>query len=282
MPDYSSLSCVSQVWVSRALSDQTLFSDSPPRWRNLPSYLSSRHERDARVRLFRKFDADDLAQKLEKCTPSLPCSSGACPVCTRALQRHFVLQSYPLLQPTSEFVLLSVIPNLPVLLGALSRLSITDFTDSIGLKLAKSRMHFGLGGVDFTYNEHRDGHFSSHWAPHVWMLTNKYNRARWETLLRRKFVRTQAIRRPVKINEWDGNRAAIGYSLKYKFGRRISDVGQRGEAARVCKITTYDRLRSAERFELYSYLNEIGLGSRILLMGIESSRPPLLRLADDC
>jgi hypothetical protein len=142
-------------------------------------------------------------------------------------------------------------------------------------------MHFGVGGIDFTYNEHRDGNFPSHWAPHIWLLTNKLNRARWEILLRKQFVRTRAIRRPVKINDWDGNRAAIGYSLKYKFGRRISDLGQRGEAARICRVTAYDRLRSAERFELYSYLDHIGLGSRILLMGIESGRPPRLRLADN-
>jgi hypothetical protein len=104
------------------------------------------------------------------------------------------------------------------------------------------------------------------------------NRPRWEALLRRYFSRTRTVLRPVKIQDWDGDRAAIGYALKYQFGRRISDLGLRSSGERVCKVTSYDRLRSRERVELYSYLHEIGLGARILSMGIESSPPPLLRL----
>src|ERR1700722_16951164 len=148
MTNYSSLSCVSPGWISAALSDQTLFTNAPPKWPNLPSALAARNEREVRARLFRKFDADDLAAKLTACRRIAPCKSGACPVCNRALQRHFVLQAYPLVQPSAEFVTLSIIPNSSVF-GGLSGLSISDFTNSVGQKLARSKMHFGVGGIDF-------------------------------------------------------------------------------------------------------------------------------------
>ena len=149
MTDYSSLSCVSQGWISAALNNETLFTNAPPKWPNLPSALAARNEREVRARLFRRFRSDDLAQTLSDCRRTAPCKSGACPVCTRALQRHFVLQVAPLLQPSAEFVTLSIIPNSSVLLGGLSELSTSDFTGTIGQKLARSKMHFGVGGNRF-------------------------------------------------------------------------------------------------------------------------------------
>lgn len=275
------ISRISNEWVRIALSSESPFGDGPPRWHNMPSSAEADDERLVRTRLFRKFKAHRLARQLGRCAPKARCLSGACPACTRAAQRHFVSEAFPLLQPSTEFVTLSLVPNWPVALGDLSKLPITEFRDDLGEKLARSKIHFCVGGIDFTYNEHRHQKFAPHWSPHIWLLANHQNRRRWEVLLRRVFVRTAAIQRPVKIQEWDGRRGAIGYSLKYQFGRRISDVGIRSHSRRACKITTYDRLRSAERFELYSYLHQIGLGARILLIGVNMDSPPLLRLTDD-
>jgi hypothetical protein len=272
------ISGVSQSWIRAALRNEGLFSDGPPQWDKLPSQAQAREEQTARARLFRKFGARRLARKLSECEIGSPCASGACPVCNRALQRHFVSEAFTILQPPAEFVTISLIPNVSIRLGDLAQLPITDFTDLIENKLTKSKVRFCIGGIDFTYNEHRGNDFRPHWAPHIWILTHKRNRHRWETLLRRYFSRTRTVFRPIKIQDWDGDRAAIGYALKYQFGRRISDLGLRSSGERVCKVTSYDRLRSRERFELYSYLHEIGLGARILLMGIESTPPPLLRL----
>ena len=151
----------------------------------------------------------------------------------------------------------------------------------MGERLQRSRIGFCIGGIDFSYNESRRCDFLSHWSPHIWFLTSKIHRARWETLLRGVFLRSRAIPRPVKIQDWDGELGAIGYSLKYEFKRRISAMGRRSQSTRVCKVTSYDRLRSHERFELYSYLHRIGLGSRILLMGVEADPSPHLTLHDE-
>lgn len=280
MPTPSFLTRISEHWVRTALSDVDLFCDGPPQWNNLPSRLDAFLERETRVRLFKKHRAYWLSTRLAKCTPRNPCHSGACPACNRALQRHFVREARRILRPTSEFVTVCLVPNVPIRLGALSRLPILDFTESAGKRLSQSRISFCVGGVDFSFNESRRGDFSPHWSPHIWFLTDKFNRARWEVRLRNHFARSPAIPRPVKIQAWDGDLAAIGYSLKYEFKRRISTVGRRSQGTRVCRVTNYDRLRSQERFELYSYLHKIGLGSRIFLMGIETHDPPHLTMSD--
>jgi len=281
MPTSSFLARISDEWVRSALSNRKLFGDGPPKWKHLPSRLDALQERAARMRLFRKHNAPRLASKLATCVIGTPCASGACPVCTRALQRHFVSEAFPLLQPTSEFLTVSLIPNARFSLGALSQLSISEFNESVGERLAQSKIGFCVGGVDFSFNESRRGDFSPHWSPHIWLLTDKFNRARWEMRLRHQFEHSRTTPRPVKIQEWDGDLAAIGYSLKYGFSRRISTIGRRSNGTRVCKVTNYDRLRSRERFELYSYLHEIGLGSRILLMGVETNDPPHLTISDE-
>lgn len=271
------LSTVSDHWIRRALRNESLFSDSSPRWAGLPSHKQACRERQARVRLFRKYGAHDLALILTRCNRNARCASGSCPACNRALQRHLVAQAFPVLQPHAEFVIASLIPDVSASLGQLAQLPIAEFTGLIESHLSNSRIHFCVGGIDFSYNEHRRNRFAAHWAPHVWLLIHKYNRPRWEALLRRHFRRTKTIPRPVMIKSWDGDLAAIGYSLKYKFGRRISGIDVRSAGTRRCNVTDYDRLRSKERFELYSYLHEIGLGKRILVMGLETTPVPTLR-----
>ena len=53
--------------------------------------------------------------------------------------------------------------------------------------------------------------------------------------LRKRFERSRATPRPVKILDWDGELAAVGYSLKYEFKRRISTIGLRSKDGRRCK-----------------------------------------------
>jgi len=281
MTTSSFLARISDEWVQAALANRRLFGDGPPQWEGLPSSLLALEERMARIKLFRKHKAHRLARKLTACSEGDPCFSGACPVCARALQRHFVSEAYPLLQPANDFVTVSLVPNIPFSFGTLSQLPILNFSESMAKRLLRSRIEFCVGGIDFSFNESRRDDFSPHWSPHIWLLTDKFNRACWETRLRRHFRHSQTIPRPVKIQAWDGDLAAIGYSLKYQFSRRISTVGLRLKDTRACKATTYDRLRSHERFELYSYLDKIGLGSRIFLIGVETDHPPHLTISDE-
>jgi hypothetical protein len=164
------LSGVSQSWVRAALHNAKLFGDGLT---SLPSHAQACEEQAARARLFRKFDAHALAETLSHCDSTSPCTSGACPVCNRALQRHFVSQAFTILQPPTEFVTVSLIPNVPIRLGHLAELSIAEFNELVQANLTRSKIRFCVGGIDFTYNEHRGNGFRPHWAPHLWILTHK-------------------------------------------------------------------------------------------------------------
>jgi hypothetical protein len=279
---FSYLSNISEDLVRLAISGEAHFGDGPPTWKHQPTSKSAIAERDTRARLLHRHGAESLMEILNACVPNNRCGSGACPECGRAMQRFFVREMRPLLRPTEDFVAVSVVPSASFEIGELHKLDIRNFRADFAERLHKSRIDFAVGGIDFTLNEHRKGRFPAHWAPHFWFLANRYNRARWEVLLRRTFVRTPTVPRPIKIQLWDGRRAALGYALKTQFGRRISRLGYRqyGDGTRRCKITCYDRLRSAERFELYTFLAQIGLGSRILMIGIDTQHWPVLRLSE--
>jgi hypothetical protein len=191
-----------------------------------------------------------------------------------------VRQTYKLVQPSSEFQVVCLVPPGT---ADLKLFSVNAFRDSIADNLISCGISFVIGGIDFSYNEHREGRFAPYWSPHAWFLTTGYRSDQWSARLRRAFPGTSLIPRPVKIDDWDGRRALIGYSLKYDFKRRISQTDtrrRRGGGTRKCQVTQYDRLRSIERFELYSCLHEMGLGARLLLMGIDTQSWPDLQISE--
>ncbi len=280
--EVSTFATITHKQVQSALSNEHYYSDHTPHWKNQPTSADAIVERISRIRLFRKHDDRKLARKLNSCKPDRRCRSGACPECTRAIQRQFVRQTYKLAQPPSEFQLVSLVPP-EFGIANLKTFSIEAFRNSLADRLASSGIASVIGGIDYSLNEHAEGRFEAYWSPHVWFLTTSYRSYRWSALLRQTFPGTSLTPRPIKIEDWDGRRRAIGYSLKYEFQRRISltDTRQRrGGGTRKCRATRYDRLRSAERFELYSHLHEIGLGARLLLMGFETNSWPELRISE--
>ena len=40
------------------------------------------------------------------------------------------------------------------------------FNELVQASLIRSKIRFCVGGIDFTYNEHRQIDFRPHWAPH--------------------------------------------------------------------------------------------------------------------
>lgn len=251
----------------QATLTEHFYGDGGPKWKSQPTSAEAISERNSRVRLFRKHSANYLVEKLTACQPEQRCFSGACPECTRAVQRFFVRRVYRSLTPSSDFSLVSLIPNMTAQVGALDRLSIAEFRRDIASKLAESRLSFAFGGIDFSLNEHQDGKFDPYWAPHVWLVVSNVMYERWSVLLSAVFPKSRTILRPMRIQAWNGKRRALGYALKYNFDRRISYTTARSylNGVRECRNTRKDKLRSSERFELYSYLDQISIGSRIFL-----------------
>lgn len=259
---------------------ENFFGDDGPKWKSQPTSGEAKDERIRRARLFRKHSANYLAEKLSACEPENRCLSGACPECCRATQRFFVRRVYSSLTPASDYSLVSLVPSVSTKVGALDRLSIADFRRDIASRLSESRLSFAFGGIDFSLNEHEDGMFEPYWSPHVWLVVSNFMRDRWSTLLSLSFPRTANVPRPTRILAWDGKRRALGYALKYSFSRRISCSTSRSykSGVRRCQNTRNDELRSSERFELYSYLDQVSIGSRVFLSNDEAKETGSIRL----
>jgi hypothetical protein len=88
--------------------------------------------------------------------------------------------------------------------------------------------------------------------------------------LKALFPKTKAISRPVRIEEWDGNRKALRYLLKPNFWRRIATndaerYDKKTGTTRECRDTDQQHLRSRQKRELVLYLDDIGMQARLLL-----------------
>lgn len=114
----------------------------------------------------------------------------------------------------------------------------------------------------------------------MWLLANVNDEISWERHLRRSFERSEAVVIPKRIERWDGRPNAIAYSLKATFHRRITEQRLRRANGRLSQGTNDDRLRSRERLELLTYLHQIGLGARVILIGIDTTFWPHLKPAD--
>jgi hypothetical protein len=131
-----------------------------------------------------------------------------------------------------------------------------------------------IGGSDWSFNEHEDGRYQPHWAHHFYGFTATTDPDDLKKRLQAQFPKTDAIPRPVKVQEWDGKKKAIRYMAKSEFFRRIgSDDGQRFNKAtgkkRSCHATDKQPLRSSQKRELLLHLDQIGLQGRLILRWVQ-------------
>jgi hypothetical protein len=82
------------------------------------------------------------------------------------------------------------------------------------------------------------------------------------------FSRTKEISRPIKITSFKNKAFRRSYTLKMNFRRRIGyrEIKNQHERIRKCRNTNYDKLRAAERVELFIYLDQIGFADRVFFL----------------
>ena len=258
-------------WLVRSLANERWFGDGQPQWDHLPTSAQTKTERIKRSRLLKKHGSAQLGTLLANCAPHARCFSGCCPECGRALQRFVAAQCEKLLVPSKEYDAVSVVGRTHRRLGRLHTLSVYKFQRYLRRALRKGHAGIAVGGLDLSFNEFPRTKQVSRWVPQFWLLIHNANRARWENVLRKKYPARALVPRPIKIQSWDGNIAAAGYALKTSFiRRRTIQTGRyaRGEYL-ACQNTTHDRLRAAERVELFRYLHKIGLEARIVLLDVD-------------
>lgn len=260
------------------------YGDGPPHWRqgrgNRPAMTSdeARAQRGRDVKMLRRHgkgdpQALDLADDIAACRPGRRCGRAGCTECKRATQRLFVDASDHLLRRSSINVLaVSVVLRgagafegdlalEPDVFGRLSR--------QIARALRAAGIRQALGGFDVSANEHDAGRFDPHYRPHAYLFVPASQFARGEAVFREFFPVSEAVRRPVEVNDFDGYRGGLAYALKTEFQRRVTLPRVTLPGGEVKRRNTRDRpLRACQKLELALALDRVGLGARIFLHGL--------------
>jgi hypothetical protein len=235
------------------------------RRQKLVNIARTRHKADAGAQM--------LANKLERCRVNHRCKSPACPECGPAAQELFVTTvgaSLEDLADGEDIVCVTIVPaDGTCRPGKLSldhaRRNIRRWKED----LARAGVTWFVGGLDYSFNEHNTGRYKPHWSEHFFGFTSTANIELLKEKSLAQFPETDAIPRPVKIEEWDGDDRAIRYALKANFWRRVAtDTGERYDKKRGgnrrCRDTRKERLRARERVELLIHLDKVGFQGRFI------------------
>ncbi len=270
------------------------YSGSSPMGRCLAKRAEGARKR--RVQWLRRehFDnsvARKLAKKLEACRPKLRCHSGACPVCAQAAQELFVrlverhqrgiwgMQGQTAIsnavRKPFRVVAITIVPaGLSSDPGELDDLPISQVHRRATDRLAKAKVHVGVGVLEVGLVEHADGRYPLAWAWHLHGVALTRNPDALAKRLKMAFPRTDVVPRPVQVVPWDGSRKWLRYCHKLDGRCRVGFNDQlhfnvRKQQPRTCRTTERRSLTPDERLELLLFHDKISLDSRILTKGAQ-------------
>jgi hypothetical protein len=248
-------------------------------WKKEPTAEFAYEERLRRIKFLRKHSNTDpkakaLAHRLESCDPDQRCLSGACPACGRLFQRWFVRRSKKFIakhisRPKHELVAVSIVPWSPAVgLGQLLTINVGNLQRRLKYTLKKADLDVALGGIDFSFNEDHEQKYLPFWSPHFYLITSTADKATLKKKLCELFSKTEEVPRPVKITSFENIARRRSYALKMNFRRRIGywEIKSKKEKIRKCRNTSRDKLRAAERLELFIYLDQIGFADRVFFL----------------
>jgi hypothetical protein len=249
-------------------------------WKGEPTKQHVEQEKVRRTRfLFKKGKTNPqallTAKRLSACEPGNRCCSGACPECCRLYQRWFVRQSKRLISGIKasdrrlvSITIVSVAASAKP--GELHRRVAENVQRQLKYALDETDIDVAIGGLDFSYNEDYEGEYQPFWCPHFYLITGTKDRKALKKQLRKLFKRSNGVFKPVMITSFQNNPKRRSYALKTDFRRRIGYYQKkRGKDGKSHKRrnTRKDRLRAAERLELYIYLDQNGLAGRTIFRG---------------
>jgi hypothetical protein len=212
---------------------------------------------------------------LQSCELNHRCLSGACPECGRLFQRWFVRRSRRFIarhidKKEYELVAISIVPrDATIPPSQLSSCNIMNLPRRLKYALKKVKIFFALGGIDFSFNEDHEGKYQPFWSPHFYLVTSTKNKIILGKKLRGIYLKSEEVPRPAKISSLKNIARRRSYALKMNFRRRIGyvDIKNQNNKLRKCRNASRDKLRAAERLELYTYLDKIGLADRVIFRG---------------
>jgi hypothetical protein len=268
-------------WVITAIAEEEQKPDMQL-WREEPSVDFQYVERLRRIRLLRKYTKDHplceaVANRLKACEPRERCCSGACPECGRLLQRWFVRKSKRLIRdnidrPDYTLFALSIIPYWSIARpGTLHTLDLANAQRRLKYALDKAGIGVLIGGIDFSFNEDKEARYKPFWSPHFYLITSVTDERKLKRQLKTLFKAAPGIPRPVRVPRFHNLAKRRSYAFKMVFKRRIGLTDETRRDGRKCRNTSRQRLRAAERLELFMYLDQIGFEQRLIFRRVEPS-----------
>jgi hypothetical protein len=267
-------------WVIAAIEDAERY-PTDPMWKDEPTAEYIYDERLKRITFLQKHgnahpDALIVAKRLQSCEPRHRCLSGACPECGRLFQRWFVRRSKKFIAKHidngRELVAVNIVPCIPMAQpGQLNSVDIANLQRRLKYALDAVGISAAIGGIDFSFNEDRKGTYLPFWCPHVYLITSTKDKKALGKRLRRIFLRSEEAPCPVRISPFENITRRRSYALKMNFRRRIGyhEVKNQNGKIRQCRNASRDKLRAAERRELFIYLDKIGLAHRVIFRGVK-------------
>lgn len=218
--------------------------------------------------------ATHVADRLDGCHPRSQCLSGACPSCTRALQRWFVAEGRRLMRTSlndKPLLMATVVPDFAnVPLSRLTEFDLAACTRRLKRKLANAGVSQAFGGIDVSVNIDRASGKPSI-VQFQYTLFLSLERGNWEKALKLSLNRSKTIERPFVVKFFDGKKVGLAYALKSNFVKRETYYANNAhrDDRTGCANTRNRELRGEAWALVMIFLDQIGLDERLFLLGLK-------------
>lgn len=230
-----------------------------------------REQRDALVPyLFRKYPENHailaIAERIASCRLGRPCGSCACPACYEAMANRLTDSAMTFLSAQLATggiaCAITVIPEFGASVQNLREIDFINFKRSLNRRLDQAGVGLTIGVLEYSRSELQTGQYPGSWVLHFHGVTITNNLSKLRAGLKKAFPRTSAVRRPTRVQEWDGCEDWIRYWCKAGTIRHIQKSQTRySETARLKqfgKSRKKDRLQSHHRLELLTHRHNTG------------------------
>lgn len=233
------------------------------------------------VKRLRKYGKGDpvliaLADRLKACKPKRRCNSGACPKCARARQKSFVVRMKCFMETAREpWCVVTIVPAIRMAMGDTDVMpKLRKFRHKLDKAFKSAGIRNVIGVFDFAANEHHDGHFAAHYRIHLWCMIPASQIVSGKAALKRWFRSNATIKRPVKVQAFDGDIRAFAYGFKPEFQRRVTlaPVLVLDGSTSKGQFTRPRALRATQAVELCFMSDQMGSQGRLCLWGVPLSQ----------
>ncbi len=237
-----------------------------------------------------------LATRMRRCRHQWRCSSGACEICMRVVRMRLIYQASLLFQKLLEvakplkgeklpkatlkkmWVVSAVDHTLVVAREYLDAATVVKRMETIQRRLKRSALRLAtiFGGLDVSLNFGLDPSIPPVWWPHFYIvICTDLAKEHIEAVFKDIFLPGEGADDPVhvKFTKKSAIPTIVSYAVKARFTRRIPYVDSKG-----IRRTRKPWLRADQATELAIFLDQVGIGNRLLLGNLKIIKGTLTQI----